>query len=320
MSGPAISVIIPVYNVERFLDECLNSILAQDDGRVEIIAIDDGSSDSSAAMLAAFAARHPCLRVYRQNNRGAAAARNRGLAEARGDYVWCVDADDMIAPDALRTLYAALKNAGDILVFNGERFPGAQDARFYAQPKPGGVLTGQEWLASLCKQREFHHLVYLHVYRRAFLTQHRMRFQEGILHEDIGWVTETYLHAASVVYLDRVLYRYRRNPASVTGSREDASLMRRIDSYFAIVAQLREINSRCPMPPEALRLLRAEVVAQGIQVDRLVARLESTALRMQVRARSRRERFWQHLWPDATTWKTRRQLAKIMLRQAFVWR
>lgn len=309
---------IPVYNAEAYLAECLDSLLAGHPAGLEIVAIDDGSSDASAAILQAFSARHPCIRTHRRANGGPAAARNFGLAQATGEYVWFVDADDVIMPSAWETVSTLLAGSPDIAVHNGERFGGGEPARrFFMQSKPGGAVSGQQWVELLCEQREFHHLVYLHLYRRAFLNEHGLRFLEGVLHEDIGWVTETYLCARRVVYTDEVLYGYRRNAASLTGSREDAKLLRRIDSYFAVVPQLRTINARYAMDESLLLRLRAEVVGQGLQVDRLATRLQAPASRREVRARCKRERFWASLWPDATTFKAKRQLAKVMLRDFF---
>jgi hypothetical protein len=142
-----------------------------------------------------------------------------------------------------------------------------------------------------------------------------MRFAEGIVHEDIGWCTEALLHARRVVHVDAVLYRYRRHPASLTGGRDDARVMRRIDSYFTVVAQLRDLNERCAMEPATKRCLRAEIVGQALQIDRLAARLADPALRADVRARCRTTRFWERLWDDAADWKRKRQVAKVLLRQ-----
>lgn len=308
---------IPVFNAEPYLAECLDSVLAAEvPGGVEIVAVDDGSTDGSPAILRDFAARHGRLQVHVRTNAGPAAARNFGLARATGGHVWFVDADDVVKPDAWRVLPPLLAEEHDIVVFNGERFGGAGAAHaFYTRSKPAGIATGRQWMAMLCAQREFHHLVYLHLYRREFLQRHALAFREGMLHEDIGWVTESYLCAERVIYVDRVLYGYRRNTASLTGGREDAKLLRRIESYFEVVPQLRALNAKYAPDGALRRMLRAEIVAQGLQVDRLGSRLQSQVLRDDVRARCRRERFWMGLWPDATTFKAKRQLAKVLARQ-----
>jgi heptose III glucuronosyltransferase len=315
-TAPVVSIVIPVFDAQRYLGECLDALLDQDLGDFEIIAVDDGSRDGSAALLARYRARDPRVHVRAQANRGPAAARNAGLAQARGEYVWFVDADDAAAAGALGELVAAARaHDAEIVALNAERFASGDAAPIYRRPKPAGPLDGETWIRTVIAQDEFSHFPWLWFCRRDFLEKHRLRFQTDVLHEDIGWTIESLLHARRLVYLDRLLYRYRRHPESLTGGRDDARLLRRLDSYFTVVEQLRAINARCPMGAATRRCLRAQIVAQGLQVDRLSAQLADRALRSRVRERCRRERFWQRLWADAASFKGRRQVLKVLLRQ-----
>ena len=101
---PQISVIVPVYNVAADLPRCLDSILAQSYPHVEIIAVDDGSTDESGAILDAFANRYPSIRVIHKENGGVTSARLRGIEEATGEWIGFVDGDDMIEPDMYQRL------------------------------------------------------------------------------------------------------------------------------------------------------------------------------------------------------------------------
>lgn len=98
MSNPIISTIIPLYNAEKYIARCLDSILAQDmdAGKLEIIVVDDGSTDGGAAIVDRYATKHSDIRLIKQANGGVSSARNRGLKEASGDYVHFVDADDAL--------------------------------------------------------------------------------------------------------------------------------------------------------------------------------------------------------------------------------
>ena len=117
--APLVSVVIPVYNAKHYLAECLDSLLGQTLRETEIIAVDDGSTDESPAILENFAARDPRLKVIRQANAGVSAARNRGMAEARGKYLTFVDADDRLDLQALGYLcFEAERLQTDILLFN----------------------------------------------------------------------------------------------------------------------------------------------------------------------------------------------------------
>ena len=106
---PLISVIVPVYNVENYLDKSIGSILAQTYQNLELILVDDGSKDASGAMCDAWRAKDARIRVIHQTNGGQALARNHGIDEAAGAYLAFIDSDDWIAPDYLETLYRLLR-------------------------------------------------------------------------------------------------------------------------------------------------------------------------------------------------------------------
>lgn len=319
--NPTISLIVPVYNTAAYLPACLDSLLAQGIESLEIIAIDDGSTDRSRDILHTYAARDPRLRVITSANAGVAAARNRGLVEARGQYLWFVDSDDLLAEGALAAaLTVAHQHQADIVAFNGEQFDAdGRHEPVYRRPKPAGAMSGEAWLAALCRQREILHLVWLHLYRREFIQQHQLAFRVGIVHEDIAWVTHTDLLAKRLIYLDQPLYRYRRNPTSITGGNDDVRLLRRINSYFTVIEQLRDINRTCPMSAQTQQQLQAEIVGQAIQMNQLIKSLASGAARQDLRQRLKRERFWQHLWPDAVTFKRKRQIIAALWRQTIGW-
>jgi glycosyltransferase involved in cell wall biosynthesis len=309
-----ISVVVPVYNAERHLGQCVEAISAQPFADYEVIAVDDGSTDGSAALLAAWRARDARVRVVAQANAGPSAARNNGLAHAEGDYVWFVDADDAVAPDALGAIAATARaHDADIVAFNAEVVDGEAAAAFYRRPKPAGPVGGEEWIRTAIAQDEFLNYLWVHCYRRALLQQ--MRFVENILHEDIGWNTECMLRARRVVYIDRALYRHRLHAASLTGGRDDAHLLRRIEGYFSVVDELRAINERCPMSDATRRCLQAEIAGQGLQIDRLTRSLADPSLRARVRERCSATRFWERLWDDAVDLKRKRGVLKVLLRQ-----
>ena len=125
-SGPSVSVVIPVYNVEGYLRECLDSVLAQTFTDFEVVCIDDGSTDASPAILADYAAKDKRVRVFRQENSGPSRARNLGLSHATGAYVCFVDSDDGLAPNALERLVSVAKKHGSDVVVCGlkiDHFP-----------------------------------------------------------------------------------------------------------------------------------------------------------------------------------------------------
>jgi glycosyltransferase involved in cell wall biosynthesis len=139
-SPPLVSIIMAAYNADRWLAPALDSALAQTHPALEIIVVDDGSTDTTPALLARHAAAHPRrLRVLTQPNSGQCAALNRGLAEARGDYVKFFDADDLLSPDAVATQVAALRSAPP-----GRLAYGAW-SRFYADPSEARFPPRPGW-------------------------------------------------------------------------------------------------------------------------------------------------------------------------------
>ena len=314
-----VSIVVPVYNAKTYVDSFMAGLCAQDYRTIEVIAVNDGSTDSSADLLAQWAARDARVIVFshpENANRGVAATRNLGLRHARGHYVWFVDVDDRVRPGAISHLLSIARDrSADVVAFNAEESgDGVAPRRVYQKPKPAHDLTGQAWVTLSCQQKECPHLVWLRFYRRAYLDECALRFREGIVHEDIAWITEGDLRAQRFVYTDTVLYDYLRNPQSITRDESNPSLMRRAESLFVVVEQLRDINLRVPMSDETRTLLRAELVGQGLQVDRLRQHITDTDQRARIEDRIKRTNFWRALWRDATRFTRKRQLAQVMLR------
>ncbi len=314
-----VSIVVPVYNAQAYIDTCMVGLCNQDYRNIELIAINDGSIDASGDLLAQWVARDArviALSHPENANRGVAATRNLGLRHARGHYVWFVDVDDRVRPGAISHLLSIARDRrADVVAFNAEESgDGVSPRRVYQKPKPANDLTGQAWVTLSCLQKECPHLVWLRFYRRAYLDECALQFREGIVHEDIAWITEGDLRAQRFVYIDTVLYDYLRNPQSITRDESNASLIRRAESLFVVVEQLREINLRVPMSDETRTLLRAELVGQGLQVNRLRQHLTDTALRKRIDDRIKRTNFWRALWQDATRLTRKRQLAQVMLR------
>ena len=317
---PVVSVVIPVYNAAAYLDMCVESVCTQDFRSIEVILVDDGSTDRSSETLAAWAARDSRVIVvaHPENaNRGVAASRNLGLSHMRGEYLWFVDADDRVRPGAISHLVAvANEQNADVVAFNAEETrAGFPTRNVYQQAKPASVVTGEAWVRLSCRQKESPHAVWLRFYRRAHLNRCGLHFCEGNGHDDIPWITEGDLRAQRFVYSDAVLYDYARNDKSITGSGSAASLLRRAEGLMVVVDVLRDINHRVPMSAETRSLLRAELVGQGLQVDRLRQHIADPALRRRLDDHVKSTNFWRSLWKDATRFTRKRQLAQVMLRE-----
>lgn len=237
---PAVSVVIPVYNVEQFLCECVDSVLAQTMQDFEIILVDDGATDRSGQLCDAYAAKDSRIRVIHQPNGGLSAARNTGLDAATGEYVYFLDSDDYIAPHSLALLLSkSAESHADVVFFDARVFftDCEPDPKVYQyhRAKDYGTLPGRQMLLALLDTDEYRTAVPLMLFRRAYMQQHALRFRPGILHEDELFTFYVYHGDGVITHCHEALYARRMRQASImTGS----SMVRRYESVYAIYFEL----------------------------------------------------------------------------------
>lgn len=224
---PFISFIIPVYNAQHDLPATLSSILQQDDGTIEVICIDDGSSDKSGIILDAYAREHPCMVVQHQHNQGITAARNAGLSNARGTWVCFVDNDDILAKTAVSVIHDTAENDCDIIYYGFQRFSSPLPEQHTTAIGGKTILESKDIskLQSDCINR-FHgnkphisHSIlptpWAKIYRRDFLCQHHLLFRNDVTHEEdivFNFEVLSYVHRVKIV--DFTLYYYRWSTSS----------------------------------------------------------------------------------------------------------
>lgn len=231
-----LSIIIPAYNAEAYLPQCLDSILAQKHQGCEVIVVDDGSTDSTAALLE----RYPDVKVVHQENHGMSTARNRGLYEARGEYILFVDSDDLLTAGALETLVAKLTGE-DIIAFNAKKLHDATGEQTY-HPTIREPETTDGW-TYFCRHRlestDIHFVcIWQRAYRRQFLIDNNLRFADGILRaEDDLFTTQVMLAAKTLRTITPCLYIYRIRANSITTTVD----RRRFDDSLRVQRQLADL-------------------------------------------------------------------------------
>ena len=214
---PLISVIIPVYNVEQYLEECVNSVLTQTYKNIEIILVDDGSTDSSGSMCDSFSSENKNICVVHQKNGGLSAARNTGLSYAKGEYVYFLDSDDYIAEDALEKLcFLAEKDSSDIVFFDAHSFLHESDEEIkqnYKRKNVYNTKSGIEIFEEMQKNGEFHSSVPLLFIRKKLFADNAIDFITDIYYEDMAFTFEALCLAKQVSQCAESLYfrRYRNN-------------------------------------------------------------------------------------------------------------
>lgn len=195
-----ISVIVPVYNTASYLSRCIESLVNQTYSDLQIILIDDGSTDSSGKIAYEWQAKDPRIEVYHQTNKGQSAARNVGLQHARGEYIAFVDSDDYIDSNYFSTMLQAADDAIDCVQTgyrrvkqDGEHIKAYHPKHFYQYTSP-------------C----------MRLYRRAFIDQHHLRFPEGMIYEDVVFSIDLWLAHPMYKMIPYCGYNYTLNTTSTT--------------------------------------------------------------------------------------------------------
>lgn len=212
-----ISVIIPVYNVEKYLHECIDSVINQTYKNLEIILVDDGSTDSSGEICDEYIEKDDRITVIHQKNGGLSVARNTGLSEANGNYVYFLDSDDYIAENTLETLLEiGKKDNSDIVFFDAVSFTDTDDftvKQNYIRKNKYQTDSGLNIFSKLAANKEFHSAVYLMLFKKSFVENNNLLFVSGILHEDMIFTYQALCLASVVSQCPDALYhrRYRKN-------------------------------------------------------------------------------------------------------------
>lgn len=237
--NPLVSVIVPVFNVEKYVGACLDSLEAQTYGRFEIVIVDDGSSDGSHAICEAFAAksRHS-VRLLKQGNSGLSAARNTGIKNCSGDLVVFVDSDDLVSPLYIDALVFALRDSGCAMatIRRVEGFLDGQNPVLEKNCKTAhlyDVLSEEEYQKELLYQRAFNGAPW-RIFARDMISDDF--FPVGLLYEDLA-TTYKYVHGKGDVAVLRceTLYGYRFRRGSIVRS---GFSKRKVDSAIAVTDEL----------------------------------------------------------------------------------
>lgn len=220
-----VSVIIPVYNTEALLPRCLESVVAQTLSNIEIICVDDGSTDGSLRVLNEWATRDSRLKVIHQENGRQGKARNAGMAIAEGEYIGFIDSDDYIPKEYFERLYVAAKEVdADMAICGIVKQKPLSNKRVIGFERNEVFDTPSDKFAVCACPPNFHPVNKL--YRRAMLDNVALRFAEGVQYEDVMFVTRALAESRRLVTVADVAYCYVLNPQSTVKSRQTAAKQR----------------------------------------------------------------------------------------------
>lgn len=225
MSFYKVSVIMPVYNVEEFIEEALLSLVNQTMDNFEVIAINDGSTDSSLEILNKFAKEFKFIKVYEQKNQGLSATRNRGIDLAEGKYIYFMDSDDYIEKNSLESMYNISEQRNlDLLLFSGKNFYDRSytgkkftHTTYERVAKYPFVTSGWEIFDYLINNKEYYSSACLYFIRKKVLDKANISFYENIIHEDELFTFQLLLSCDRVSVINEVFfYRRVRNNSIIT--------------------------------------------------------------------------------------------------------
>ncbi len=237
------SIIVPVFNAEKYLSRCIDSILAQSHTDYEIILVNDGSPDNSQTIIDSYVCKYPNkIKSFQKENGGAADARNCGIAQATGDYLLFVDADDYISPELLERLDNSIHECNaDVIRYSSLTVydNGEIGEKFFA-PEMCGV-SGEEAIARLIDHKQLFDAACFCAHKREYWTNNGFQFAKGMYQEDFGLIPEVIIKANKFTAIDYVGYFYVQTADSTTrvenadrSRKRNFDILQHFDSLSAI--------------------------------------------------------------------------------------
>lgn len=242
--NPLVSIVVPVYKVEKFLDRCVGSLVAQSYENIEIILVDDGSPDRSGAMCDAWAEKDSRIKVLHKENGGQATARNKAVEISRGDYIFFVDSDDYVSADAVEYLLGIMADSGADIATASYRTVYGDGEDFENQPEEELLLVDN---VGACREYYGRHYLKLAApWGKLFPMEivRRFPFPAGHKHEDEAAVYLMYYYGGNMVISNREIYAYYQNQGSVTHNTSNKSYRDALGTQHAQLAFFEKEGNR----------------------------------------------------------------------------
>ena len=276
-----VSVIIPVFNVEKYLNECMDSVLNQSLDDIEVICVNDGSVDHSYQILEEYKKEYPKIKVIDQINSGQSAARNRALKEAKGKYVYFMDSDDLIVSHMLEELWDICEKENlDVLFFSGATFYENSELEekqrcftnvYYRKGNYTSVTSGPELLSILQDNNDYTVSPCLQIVKRKFLEENSIKFCEGIIHEDNFFTFQVLLKAERALCVNDIYFYRRVREASVMTRKENYKNLR---GYFVcLVKQMNYAAEQNIEDPQIIKKIEKTLWNLNYHVQRLYLKI-----------------------------------------------
>ncbi|OJF94718.1 glycosyltransferase family 2 protein [Alkalibacterium sp. 20] len=265
MTKPLVSIIVPTYNVERYVEDCIDSLLDQTYKNMEIIVLDDASTDATVYLLKQYLGKIKL--IENKTNKGQGTLRNEGLKIALGKYIYFMDSDDWLEKEALEELVnQAGKTEAELVRFNGVAFyEGDQtlvnenNYDFSNILKHKQLYTGEE---ALIKNRQsFSPSPCLYLVKKTVIDAHNLVFPEGVLHEDEYFTTVLFANTIKMTYLDNDYYHRRYRIASTMTEHTKKHKLRSFDSYLNVFEALEKEHQKESYSDQQKQLIKRQLLS-----------------------------------------------------------
>ena len=239
---PLISVIVPIYKVEKYLCKCVDSIINQTYNNLEIILVDDGSPDNCPKICDEYAKQDSRIKVIHKENGGLSDARNAGMKIAKGEYVSFIDSDDYISDDFIETLYTTMKTENsDIVECDIVKFEDGTTPVVEKENCEINSFSTEKGLLLLIAENKFHQHVWNKLYKSEIAL--KIPFEKGKLNEDEFWTYQIFGQAEKVTKINKLIYFYLQRSGSIMGNKFN---IRRLDALEAKAERQKYIEANFP--------------------------------------------------------------------------
>lgn len=216
-----ISVIVPVYNAEKYMARCLDSILMQADESIEVVIVNDGSTDSTEEVIKTYIGKYKSsIKYIKKENSGVANARNIGLEKATGDYIIFVDSDDYIDKDLFEKLQPYMERNIDIIKYKAIIETEEEEKIGQYEGPTFEITTGEDAFSKLCFEDEMVDALWVYAYKRELFTKNKLKFMANVEHEDFGLIPLLILKAKTFISTDIQGYHYVQSSNSLTRTKD----------------------------------------------------------------------------------------------------
>ncbi|EOT30780.1 glycosyltransferase [Enterococcus saccharolyticus] len=218
--NPLVSIVVPVYNVEDYLEDALNCLINQTYDNLEIIIVNDGSTDDSSDICAKYDSQYSSIRIIHQENRGLSEARNTGINYCNGKYIYFFDSDDLLELTAIEKLVLfSEKTKVDLVLMDasvfGETLNINKEAYFHTDLNNHAIYSIEDFCK---KNNKFNAPVWLYFYKASLILSNNLRFEPGILHEDELFTPIVLAKASNIGYISESFFKRRYRPNSIMTS------------------------------------------------------------------------------------------------------